>query len=135
MDMIQLNIDWTVQAVFVDEAHFESAQQHKQFHYVTSNKPGPIYGLAQRSVRCLVSVFCALVGNTLGPLYLVDGNFNGQQYRVVLENTIEPWLREKFPSGKYIYLQDNSAVHHAKALRPFLAAHRDFDREIYFLPP
>lgn len=67
----------------IDEAHFKSSQQQKHFHYLITNKPGPIFGLAQRSWRCSISVFDALVGNTQGPLYFVNGNFN-RQYKAAL---------------------------------------------------
>ncbi|MFK4473572.1 transposase [Paenibacillus sp. RC73] len=64
----------------------------------------------------------------------------GQVHHYEVEQAnVAAWIRfltmllEAYPTGKIVLILDNSRIHHARALQPFLQKHRRL--ELVFLPP
>jgi transposase len=51
-----------------------------------------------------------------GRLYKVDGNMNGEQYKKVMETRLIPQLREWYPDGNCVFMQDGAPCHRANLI-------------------
>jgi transposase len=62
-----------------------------------------------------------LCAGRLLPLYIVQGGFNGQQYRDVLRDLYWPALQEHFGARTFRYVQDNAPAHKSLVVRNWCA--------------
>ncbi|RWS19371.1 hypothetical protein B4U80_09267 [Leptotrombidium deliense] len=59
-----------------------------------------------------------ICANGTGGLVWLDGSFNSQVYKELLQKII-PEIDAEFPDGTYVYQQDNAPVHTARIIREF----------------
>lgn len=55
-----------------------------------------------------------------GRLFVVEGNMNAAKYKDVLESRALPQLKEWFPNGNAIFMQDGAPCHKAKIIKQYL---------------
>ncbi len=103
--------------MFLDEATFQTG------HAVRTLVWRPIgiqtafeerYILPNASGRRSVFVIGIMSGRGLGPLFRIDGRFDGQKYVEILNNIVLPYIGDQFPNDHIFYYQDNSTIHRSR---------------------
>ena len=56
----------------------------------------------------------------VGTICDVEGNINADKYQEILDNNLWPVLARHFPSGNYIFQDDNAPVHRARSTQNYL---------------
>jgi len=104
--------------VFSDEATFQTGNAVRTLVWrpigiQTAFKERYVLPSAQ-SGRRSVSVFGIMSGRGLGPLFRIDGRFDGQKYVEILDNIVLPYIEDQFPNDYIFYYQDNSLIHRSR---------------------
>lgn len=112
--------DWS-RVCFSDESTFEIMVDKARF---VRRRTGEAFNrdcIVER-VKHPTSVMVWSVISVHGPgrLYIVEGMMNQVQYKKVLETRLLPQLREWFPDGHCIFMQDGAPCHTAKSVKQFL---------------
>lgn len=84
------------------------------------NYPDNVQGVSA-SGRSSVSVWGAVSRYGLGPLQRIRGHLSSEQYCNILNNVLLPYASRLFPDGDYLFQQDRSPLHTARAVKEFQA--------------
>lgn len=67
-----------------------------------------------------VMVWSIISGKGTGRLYIVEGTMRQDQYIQVLESKMLPQVKEWFPDGDFVFMQDSAPCHKAKRVTEYL---------------
>lgn len=59
--------------------------------------------------------------NGVGTISDVRGNINSEKYQEILENNLWPVLARHFPTGSYLFQDDNAPVHRSRSTMDYIA--------------
>lgn len=110
-------IIWTDESTFSTSGMFN----RKNCHFWGVDKPNTVFEIKKQGRRSL-NVWCGIVGNKIiGPIF-IEGRFNGEYYRNLLNTDIEDLidempLRERF---RVIWQQDGAPPHNIREVVEFL---------------
>lgn len=74
-----------------------------------------------RSGRFSVNLWVWICVHGPGVLWRIDGRFNAQTYRELLDNIMLPSVNQMYPGNNFIFQQDNCPVHTAAVIRQWFA--------------
>lgn len=134
----RVGLDWTDSVVWVDESTFQSSTLHMRKARVQRRLPRadvPVEWV-KRSGKVTVGVFGGLCAGRLLPLHIINGGFNGMQYRDVLRDLYWPALQEQFPMRTFRYLQDNAPAHKSRVVSEWCnSSAQELSAAFWQLPP
>ena len=108
--------------IFIDEFHLDSGSKGK---IRVKRFAGERYSEDtvdhnnMKSNRRLTAV-CSFSANGIGPIRMVFGSFNSNQYIDYLSDAVLPYARQEF-GNDFFLLQDNAPIHAANIVSEFLA--------------
>ncbi|XP_049519718.1 uncharacterized protein LOC125944032 [Dermacentor silvarum] len=123
----ELHEAWTSEewgrVTFSDELTFSMRQDQRWRVWRlpgTRNDPDNVQGVSA-SGRSSVNVWGAVSRYGLGPLQRIRGHLSSEQYCNILNNVLLPYASSLFPDGDYLFQQDRSPIHTARAVKEFQA--------------
>lgn len=76
-----------------------------------------------RSGRKTVPVWGWFSADGAGDLVRIEGKFNKERYLDILENTLLPSIRRRFPNRQVRFIQDKSPIHTARVITSWFGEH------------
>lgn len=71
---------------------------------------------ARKTKPCYEVMVCGcLTSLGVGNISAVDGNINANKYQQILDANLRPVLARHFPTGNYVFQDDNAPVHRARS--------------------
>lgn len=71
-----------------------------------------------------VTVWGCITSAGPGPIKRIDGTMDQHVYRGILENTLQPWIKQRFRRKKWVFQHDNDPKHKAKSVQEWLRRRR-----------
>lgn len=117
-------LGWTVndwrRVCFSDESTFECQTASKQRVWQPLNFPRPLRQKVKHPVKIMVWGIISVLG--AGRLHVCEGNMNAVQYINVMQNCALPQMREWFPDGNFVFMQDKAPCHTARTVKAVFLA-------------
>ena len=114
-----------LRTLFIDEFTIDTRKYRKKFvkrldgqRYLQQNCNE--YRLTRPKSLSFVASFCA---KGMGPLALVDGRLNKEQYLSYLHHNALPYGRRMYPEDDFFLLHDNCPIHTARDVTEYLRIH------------
>mmetsp|Transcript_6823 Transcript_6823/g.6127 ORF Transcript_6823/g.6127 Transcript_6823/m.6127 type:complete len:310 (+) Transcript_6823:140-1069(+) len=121
-----LSLNWTTEewrkVIWSDESPFSLRFKGKKRAFVLTEDqhyPNQFSGTVKHDKK--VNVWGCFSYNGVGNLYNIEGIMVKQDYKNILQRQMIPSAQKLFPSGDYIFQEDNDPKHAAKICRQYLS--------------
>ena len=111
--------------IFTDECTIKVGQRNRVWVWKQAGEGSfrpDLYGsnAASKNTRFQVNVRGSITCYGQGILKVVGGTINAQEYISIVDECLWPVVSKHFPSGHFIYQEDNAPIHKAKVVKEYM---------------